>query len=121
MLFAILQKDAVYDCFLTRIPASSSLHPSALIVNYVLHCGPMEELKSSVFHSYQELLQLAAMTCLDVIPTMLEECLQKIEKVMQHLEVFVPSYVYLPAPPVFCPQVSSHMRETLELSDDDVR
>ncbi|XP_045608316.2 uncharacterized protein [Procambarus clarkii] len=104
-----------------RIPASSSLHPSALIVNYVLHCGPMEELKSSVFHSYQELLQLAAMTCLDVIPTMLEECLQKIEKVMQHLEVFVPSYVYLPAPPVFCPQVSSHMRETLELSDDDVR
>ncbi|XP_069948983.1 uncharacterized protein [Cherax quadricarinatus] len=103
------------------IPASSSLHPSNLIIKYMLNYGPMEQLKSSVFHSYQELLQVASMACLEVIPTILEECLQKVQKVMENLELFVPSYVYLPAPPVFCPQVSSDSINTLKSSGVTVR
>ncbi|XP_042207025.1 uncharacterized protein LOC121855908 isoform X2 [Homarus americanus] len=104
-----------------KVPVPSSLHPSTLIKNYVLHYGPMEDATPSVFHSYQELIQVASMTCLEVLPDILEECLQKVQEVMQLLEVLVLPHVYLPAPPVFCPQVTSCMEDTPQLPSVSIR
>ena len=47
------------------------------------------------------------MTEVEILPDILAVCLKNIENIMQHLTLIVPEEIYLPAPPVFCPQIFS--------------
>lgn len=46
---------------------------------------------------------MAAMTGVEVVAGILEECLARMRDLTPLFETFVPSQVHLPAPPVFCP------------------
>lgn len=46
---------------------------------------------------------MAAMTGMEVVAGILEECLARMRDLTPLFETFVPSQVHLPAPPVFCP------------------
>ncbi|XP_063881049.1 uncharacterized protein LOC135111554 isoform X2 [Scylla paramamosain] len=83
-----------------RVPVPSTVLPFYQIK--ALLCQPINSTVAE-FHNHQELLQLAAMANLEVLPVILEECLAKMKELIPLFETFVPSQIHLPAPPMFCP------------------
>lgn len=80
--------------------------PSAILpLHQIKHLllEPITMSTASEFQSCQELLQLAAMTGVEVVAGIIEECLARMRALTPLFETFVPSQVHLPAPPVFCP------------------
>ncbi|MPC30106.1 hypothetical protein E2C01_023363 [Portunus trituberculatus] len=83
-----------------KVPVPPSVLPLYQIK--ALLCEPINSTVTE-FHCHQELLQLAAMINLEILPVILEECLAKIKELIPLFKTFVPSQIHLPAPPVFCP------------------
>lgn len=82
---------------------------------------PVTTSNPSEFQSHRELLQLAAMTSVEVVQNLLEECLARMKDVTPLFETFVPSEVHLPAPPVFCPLGPQDGEELTLFLDSDNR
>nr|XP_027226155.1 uncharacterized protein LOC113818186 [Penaeus vannamei] len=80
------------------------LHPASLIKSCILIAGPQQEIQPAVFNSLSELFLLAAITKVEILPDVMQLCLARMREAVNSLEFKVQSEVYLPAPPVFCPQ-----------------
>lgn len=100
-----------------RIPASVNLDTSSLIQRLLLQYGPVEVVEFSLFQSFQELTKVASMAEVEVVSNVLQECLWKMENLMRQLDVFVPAHVYLPAPPLFCPQGPQGVKQDTQSSE----
>ena len=71
-----------------------------------------EDSVDEVFSPLHKLLQLAAMTKIHVVIDVMEYLLNEIENKIGLLRFDVEGDIYLPAPPIFCPQLQ------LETDDD---
>ncbi|XP_047487869.1 uncharacterized protein LOC125038399 [Penaeus chinensis] len=80
------------------------LHPASLMKSCILTAGPQQEIQPAVFNSFSELFQLAAITNVEILPDVIQHCLARMREVVNSMDFKVQSNVYLPAPPVFCPQ-----------------
>ncbi|XP_064116046.1 uncharacterized protein LOC135221943 isoform X2 [Macrobrachium nipponense] len=89
----------------SRFTLPPSLFPEAVIKELMIELWCTRELDASLFQCYQDLMKVAAMAQIEIFPDILATCLLNIRDVMQELPLIVPDEIYLPAPPVFCPQL----------------
>ena len=59
---------------------------------------------SQLTSSLNDLVMASCLGGVDIVPWIVENLVQKIKKAASKLDVFVPENLYLPAPPVYCPQ-----------------
>ncbi|XP_066968689.1 ciliogenesis and planar polarity effector 1-like isoform X5 [Macrobrachium rosenbergii] len=89
----------------SRVTLPPSLSPEAIIKELMLELWCTRELDVSLFQCHQDLMKVAAIAQIEILPDILATCLLNIRNMMQELPLIVPDEIYLPAPPVFCPQL----------------
>ncbi|KAK3851166.1 hypothetical protein Pcinc_042165 [Petrolisthes cinctipes] len=83
-----------------------SEHTSSLITTQLLNTMNDLPLSTTLLHHQHSLLQAAAaMGSCPVVPRVLRRCVSAIDGILRSLHTFVPACVYLPAPPLYCPQM----------------
>ncbi|XP_068244543.1 uncharacterized protein [Palaemon carinicauda] len=102
---ALLSSIVVSSIESSRATLPTSFFPEAIIKELMLKLWGTRKLDVSLFQCYQDLLKVAAMTQVKILPDILAICLLNIRKIIQELPLIVPNEIYLPAPPVFCPQL----------------
>ncbi|KAK7072513.1 hypothetical protein SK128_018819 [Halocaridina rubra] len=120
---ALISSIAAVGAVPQRVPNRWSFQPATLLKKAIYSTWTTRQLDSVTFHSIQELLKVASLMLLEIIPEILQECLQNIKEIFQGLKFIIPIDVYLPAPPVFCPQFASLDSEKvneLERADESV-